>query len=89
MSDALMSVSESDTDASPSERECARTTSMGKLEGAPGRGDHTSELSKDAAGKKVAKRRKRKSRVVADAVIVLKDEKAPIFQDFLRYAYPQ
>jgi hypothetical protein len=88
MSDVLHSVSENETDPSPSDRETVRLESLGKLEAGSSLGSRSSEIHKDLPSKKSGKKKRRKSRNV-DAVIVLKDEKAPIFQDFLKYAYPQ
>jgi hypothetical protein len=65
----------------------ARQGSLGKLEAAPSLGSRAAEMRKTSASSSRRKTR-RKSRSL-DAVIVLKDEKAPIFHDFLKYAYPQ
>jgi hypothetical protein len=76
-------------------KERARVSSLAKLEGA-GPGAPAPTISEDSATTaRSPERRKARAKVRRkptngpDAVIVLKEERATIFHDFLRFVYPQ
>jgi hypothetical protein len=73
-------------------KEAARDGSLAKLEGQSPPPPKPSPLLKELLGKAIspaqAKIRRRPSNG-PDAVIVLKEERATIFHDFLKFVYPQ
>ena len=87
------SVSESDNDTGSFKKEHARVGSLQKLQGSgtPSSSEHRgSDVSRllSRQSRRVSKLRAKRSKSV-DAVIVLKEEKAPVFHDFLKHAYPK
>jgi hypothetical protein len=86
-------VSESDNDTGSFKKEHARVGSLQKLQGSgtPSGSEHRgSDVSRllSRQSRRVSKLRAKRSKSV-DAVIVLKEEKAPVFHDFLKHAYPK
>jgi hypothetical protein len=78
------SISESEPESIDTKREQDRVGSLAKLQG-----DSSTDIPpRQRTTKRHLRRGKRRSREL-DAVIVLKEEKASTFQDFLKFAYPQ
>ena len=84
------SISESETESISAKKEQERVESLEKLQGSSSSTVKTTSdsPSKQRHLKRHLRRGKRRSQSV-DAVIVLKEEKASVFQDFLKHAYPQ
>ena len=84
---------ESEGDPSPVDKAKAREDSLNKLESTGGGTASSSPLSPDGDKSKVKPmglKEKRRTKVKKpDAIIILKEEKASTFHDFLKYVYPQ
>ena len=84
---------QSEGDPSPVDKAKAREDSLNKLESTGGGTASSSPLSPDGDKSKVKPmglKEKRRTKVKKpDAIIILKEEKASTFHDFLKYVYPQ
>lgn len=84
---------ESEEDPSPVDKAKAREDSLSKLESTGGNAAPSSPVSPDSdqdKTKPTGLKEKRRTKVKKpDAIIILKEEKASTFHDFLKYVYPQ
>lgn len=78
-----------DFDVTEEERAAARVTSLEKLQGS--QSQRTASMSSITNSQRTEKLRVKRTRrtKTTDGVIILKEERAIIFHDFLQFVYPQ
>lgn len=76
-------------EAEEAERNAARNSSLDKLQGRGVPSLSYPPSSSKGLGSKSPKRKSRRRSRIPEGIIILKEEKAPIFHDFLKFIYPQ
>ena len=85
--------SSDESDAEQAQKRVAREDSLGKLQGrttGPTRNDPgIIHVGQSPTARSLLKSSLKRTTIPADAIIVLKEERASIFHDFLKFVYPQ